>query len=404
MTGSSGSRDRPAADAQPRARWKRALVNAALFVAALAVVLLCAEAILRTAFDGKYGKRPDFFLSDPTLGWKTSPGLDGTFYGADFSIHVRTDENGYRLGRLGEVDFHKRLVLLAGDSNVFGWGVSTGETMPSYLDELVHDASGGDARVVNLGVGGYGTLQYFVRIRDLVERHPDATIAAVVVVHAPNDAADNLKSVGYYFGAWKAQDNPPKERSSVHLVNLVAYTFQLVRDWRAAADGASKDDSVVHPYLQDMLFSIDTERPKTIHPELDICGRSVSFKNLTEGDWSAEKTFARENLTEIQREMMSASMGCMYTLPFGRGTRIFHLVVPTSPDWFADGVENALREAAPGDTSEVGFHGRLLDPDRYEGQVLNDHTGGHYTPGFNKVWAGKIYELLRSDGVGLSGK
>jgi hypothetical protein len=370
----------------------------------MVLLLAVLEVFLRTAFDGKYGKRPAFFVSDPTLGWTINPGLDDTFYGADFRIRVRTDENGYRLGRLGAVDLHKRLVLFAGDSNVFGWGVSTEETVASYLDELVSEATGGEARVVNLGVGGYGTLQYFVRIRDVIEKHPDAKIAAVVVVHAPNDAVDNVKSVGYYFHAWKPHVDPPRERSSVHLVNLVKYAVQLAKSRRTAAGGASRQEAVTHPYFQDMLFSIDTERPKTIHPELDICGRTVSFKSLSEKDWATAKTFAREHLTEIQGGMISASLSCIHTLLAGRDIKIFHVVVPTAPEWFADAISSIVEETPPLPDDRSGFYGKLLDPDEYEGQVLNDHAGGHYTPGFNKAWAGKIYELLRSQGLVLSGQ
>lgn len=101
-------------------------------------------------------------------------------YGPDYSSTVRTDAEGHRLGSLGEVEYDKKLIVLCGDSFTFGWGVSTEETFASYLDEIVHRVSGGTHRVVNLGVGGYGTFQYYFRLKYLLANHPNAQIAAVI--------------------------------------------------------------------------------------------------------------------------------------------------------------------------------------------------------------------------------
>jgi hypothetical protein len=43
----------------------------------------------------------------------------------------------------------------------------------------------------------------------------------------------------------------------------------------------------------------------------------------------------------------------------------------------------------------------LLDADQYGGKVLNDHSGGHYTPEFNRSWAEKLMGLLRDQRVEL---
>ena len=398
----SPRRPRPAS--RPGGRWKRALQNAGLTVGVIVLLLAAFEVFLRAAFDGKYGKRPSFFIPAPVLGWECTANLDDTFYGSDMSIRVKTDEYGYRLGRLGKVDFRKRLVVLAGDSNVFGWGVSTEETAASYLDEMVSNASGGEARVVNLGVGGYGTLQYFVRIRDLIEKHPGARIAAVVVVHAPNDAVDNVNTVGYYFGAWKVQRREAPSRSPLHVMNLLSFAIQVLKDWRASSGRVSEEGKKLHPYLQDNLFSFDTQLPRTLHPEITLNGRTISFRTVTEEDWMADRTFERGSFTQIQRDMMLASVGMIDSLLTGRDARLFHVVIPTAPEWFANGIADVVKETPPLSDGRSGFYGKLLDPDKYEGQVLNQHAGGHYTPAFNKAWAETVFELLRSQGVVLSGQ
>jgi hypothetical protein len=293
MKRSSDTRRATGSKARSNGRWKRALQNAGLTTGVIVLLLAGVEVVLRSVFDGKYGKRPSFFVPAPTVGWQCTAGLDDTFSGADFRIHVRTDEYGYRLGRLGEVDFRKRLVVLAGDSNVFGWGVSTGETMASYLDEMAYDASGGEAR------------------------------------------------------------------SSLHLVNLFAYAVEIVEERRASADRrVPRRDGR-------RLVSGEDLRPRK--PDGDSEGDAVRVVEL-----------------DSHAALRSRNEGASHRR--------------------ADGVSNALREAVPTDTSAAVSYGRLLDPAQYPGQVLNDHTGGHYTPEFNKAWAGKIYELLRSEGVELSGR
>ena len=55
------------------------------------------EFALRIAFGDKFGKRPRFIIADKELGWNPNHDLDNNFYGSDFRMAVRTDEDGYRL-------------------------------------------------------------------------------------------------------------------------------------------------------------------------------------------------------------------------------------------------------------------------------------------------------------------
>ena len=116
---------------------KKSLSNVQLVVVVLLLCVGMAELGLRVVYRGKFGKRPGFFVGDQQLGWRPAANLNHTFFGTDFTMHVRTDAEGFRLGVLGEVDLSKELIVVAGDSYTFGWSVDTGETFASYLDELV---------------------------------------------------------------------------------------------------------------------------------------------------------------------------------------------------------------------------------------------------------------------------
>jgi hypothetical protein len=380
-------------------RLKKAAVNGGLLALTLCLVWVAAEVTLRVAFGDKYGKRPGFFVADPVLGWKPRPKLDHTFYGADFSIRVATDENGYRLGTLGKVDFRKRLVLLSGDSNVFGWGVSTEESMASYLDSLVVDQSGGGKRVVNLGCGGYGTFQSYLRIKNFIARHPESPLSAVIVVHAPNDAVDNVNSIGYHIGSWEVRDRTPKSRSVFHTVNLIAYSIEIVRGLINPPDKRDTVDPEIHEYLQDMLFAFDTKLPKKLPSEIDLNGRRISFEGVSDQDYLATKTFARGDLTRLQRELLEEAVRSIHALFKDGRVKVIHVMVPTSPDWFTVAVDDAVEKTMEG--ARVEFAGTIFDIEDYGEQVLNDHAGGHYTPAFNRFWALKILETLEGRGSSL---
>jgi len=160
---------------------KNAFKNSALVLISIIAALIVTEVVVRIAYGDKFGRRPAFYVGDPKLGWSPAPHLDNTFYGSDFSIHVSTDSEGYRLGALGEADYSAPLIALCGDSYAFGWGVSTDETFASYLDEMMYTASGRRIRLVNLGVGGYGTMQEAGRLSRFLQAHGEVNLKAILV-------------------------------------------------------------------------------------------------------------------------------------------------------------------------------------------------------------------------------
>ena len=370
------------------------LKNTALMLSGLFIAALLCEGFLRLAFNDKFGKRPRFIRADPELGWKPNSHLDNYFYGADFRITVRTDKDGYRLGKLGETDYSRELILLCGDSYVFGWGVSTDETVASHLDERIYSASNGARRVVNLGVGGYGTFQYYYRLMQFVKDHPLARIGGIIVVHSQNDAADNLKSLGYHIGSWEVKNREERERSSLHLFNFFQYAGTAIKRKLRLSDPPA-GGAVTDPYLQDVLFSHEyTRTNKKYPPGVDFDGRRISFRDVSDEDWYAEKLLERRSMTRIQRELIQVAVEFIHKMAGESGIRIVHTATPTMSGWYRRELASTLAGARGSERETVSFPLLLLDPSDYPGQVMNRHGGGHYTGGFNRFWAGKIAALL----------
>lgn len=366
----------------------------------LTAIVLC-EAVLRIAYGDKFGRRPGFYIDDKELGWKSAPNLDHNYYGPDFKIAVKTDDDGYRLGALGGIDYSKRLVLLCGDSYVFGWGVSTDETLASNLDELVYDASAGTMRVVNLGIGGYGTLQYYFWLVRFFKTHRYDNVAALVVVHAQNDATDNLKSLGYHIGAWGVHGREGETRSRSHMINFISYTRSVIgrkKDTRRPDEKPGR--GISDPYLQDVLFSHEYTTRKSYPSEVNFGGRIVSFQGVSGEDWYTERLIERRSMTPLQRELIQTGIEFIHNMVRNMNISIIHMTVPTMSDWYREELVTLLEGSPRSEGNSVMIsEEKYTDPAGFAGQVMNTHSGGHYTPAFNRYWAEKTMELLRLQNV-----
>src|SRR6185503_20935478 len=72
-------------------------------------------------------------------------------------------------------------VVALGDSHTYGYNVQAGESWPAQLSRL----SG--LSVYNMGMGGYGPLQYLALTSRALALHPKHLVVAVLLI---NDLAD----------------------------------------------------------------------------------------------------------------------------------------------------------------------------------------------------------------------
>jgi len=373
------------------------LLNAArtvaLVAASILVSIVAAELVVRVVYGKKFGPRPGFYVGDKRLGWKPTTNLDHTFYGPDYEIHIRTDADGYRLGALGEVDYSKDLVVVCGDSYAFGWGVSTGETFASYLDELTNEASDGQTRVINLGVGGYGLFQSCDRFYGFSQAHPDVSVKAVIVQHTVNDAIDNCKAIGYHFELWDTEDKS-KSRSRFHLVNLVGYARQVFGQRDRAKSQKEADQN--HPYVQDLLWGYQRQGRVIGYPEAVIVeGRRIGIdKNTLFEDWDTDVLMQREKMSRVQNNLTLEALHCIHKLCAQYGATAVHVFVTTTPDWYVQEVTELALESAKFREVKAVVTGLLPKPGEFDGLITTGHSGGHFNAEFNRLWAEKMASVL----------
>lgn len=165
------------------------VTNVILMLGSFAVSLLVAEVALRVHEPMNARSSQDFRIPDPTYGWVLEPGASYVNGRADTVHSVTYNARGFRDvdHTLGKPDGRFR-VLVLGDSFMEGYSVAHEDSFHRRLRARAAEAEW-DIEVINLGVGGYGTLQEYLVLRDegwLYE--PDLVLLAF---YASNDVRNN---------------------------------------------------------------------------------------------------------------------------------------------------------------------------------------------------------------------
>lgn len=364
----------------------------ALLLGSTVVVLAAAEVCVRVWFEGRFGQRPPFFVADDEVVWRPAPNLDDTYFGGDFKTTIRTDAFGCRLGELGPVPDGSEVYLLGGDSNAFGWGVNTEETLASRLDVQLDGHTDHAVRLANAGVFGYGTLLIADRIRQFLAERPGLRPRGVVYLHTQNDAHDNAKLEHYAVqqGYWRCMPatfgwTAP---TPFHLYNCVE---RLLTAGGGAANAAQTEADALDP---DALFSfrIVPDKAQPLPVQMTLGGEVFLTRSFTPEQAQWGPTSKRRATTPLQQRLIEVGVKEMHRAMAGRNALIFHIVVPTAPRWFFATVEQAVQKA-PAAGNRVVYLGRVPKPP-FEGEIRNTHSGKHFNARFSALWAEALYAAM----------
>ena len=367
-------------------------INILVMVITVALCILVIEFSVQFYFGEKFESRPVFYQHDAELGWVPAPNLDHRYYGSDFDISIRTDSDGHRLGALGELDSKSNLVVLAGDSYMFGWGVNTDETLASNLDELMAKRYG--VRAVNLGVGCYGVMQSALRMERLTTQIDTTRIKAVIVLHAHNDMTDNVKFLMFQNGMRAPEDLKRGNPSYFHSINLLR---NLVNNVFSKKTDRGRDQSL---YVKDVLFNVPLKRIEIPTRQIRVTESfSIESDSLTYEETKPQLAFERRAFTPLQRVLMRDSIdrvNCAYP---GRDLPIIHTLIHSAPAWYVDTIWQVV-DASDSCGNRIVFAGQVPVAGQFTGEIRNRHSGAHFAPALNRyyaeVFAAWLSEYLRS--------
>ncbi|MFH1733324.1 MAG: SGNH/GDSL hydrolase family protein, partial [bacterium] len=159
-------------------------ILAAVWSTGMGLVLL--ELLLR-ASQGWYFEAIDLYQVDEILGIAMRPSISQSIGIGDMRFSVSHNSSGLRGAEVREDDPELRIFLI-GDSYVYGIGTDNDGTISYQLENMMKQ-TGIDAEVLNLGCGGYSTVQAYYMLQKYKHLNPDV----VLYLFCDNDPIDNIK-------------------------------------------------------------------------------------------------------------------------------------------------------------------------------------------------------------------
>ena len=166
-------------------------------VAAIGLALAASEVVLRTvrlrptewrAVNEEPRRQPD-----PRLGWTFVPARTGYNTSGGRRIEYVFDAHGYRVRRADEpVDPERPSILFAGESVMFGDGLTYDESVPAQVEALLRTQS------VNMAVYGYSTDQTYMKVEAELPRfhRPVAVVALYMTALFGRNLDDDRPHLG----------------------------------------------------------------------------------------------------------------------------------------------------------------------------------------------------------------
>lgn len=185
----------------------RLATNLLIALTALMVTVVTIEIVLRQFYyptDSPFNHR----IPDPVLGWRLEPNTRFTNQNTEFSVGVVYNSKGWRDV---EHDYEKppgvfRIIVL-GDSFMEAYSVELKDSFARQLERMITASGHSKVEVINLGVGGYSTMQeYLAFAEEGIRYEPDLVLLGFYVA---NDARNNSYEMeSQAAGGLKVQSRP----------------------------------------------------------------------------------------------------------------------------------------------------------------------------------------------------
>ncbi len=166
--------------------FKKKRKEIALLAVSIGIAIIASEFLLRI-FLPQTSNRNKMFEYDPTLGWKFISNAKGEVSYPGGIRKLETNSMGFR--DHAPLSHKKRKLLVLGDSFVTNISVKDDEVFTEIMEDQLKKFD-----VLNFGVDGYGQVQEYLLVEQLIKTiKPDMVL---LIVYVQNDFTDN---VGHYW-------------------------------------------------------------------------------------------------------------------------------------------------------------------------------------------------------------
>ncbi|HEX8707838.1 MAG TPA: SGNH/GDSL hydrolase family protein [Pyrinomonadaceae bacterium] len=255
---------------------------------------------------------PNIYLAnnDELLPYRLRPGYQGNYLGQEVKIDGEGNRVVVAAGTDGTLDATnerggspEKVVLLVGDSVVFGYGLRDEETIASRLQGLLR-AKGSSSEVQNIAAPGYSSWNEYAAIADYLKRH---SATDLIIAYVPNDVTFENDYFDIGKGKLAAFSDGWRQRLTHFLYSRV-YTSFLISDTlkklyhrfgggagQAAGGGMSEQESAAAlDYSMQALSRVQALcRERGIRFAVGIYRDAVGFRGSPEKSLAYEETIRR---------------------------------------------------------------------------------------------------------------
>ena len=248
-------------------RTRRALYLALGFAVAALVTFGVLEIVVRVFFPQPESMR--WLVPDQRYGHLMHPNFHQRypFIGFDFVMDVRTNSLGLRDDELPPHQAGVKTVLFLGDSFAFGHGVNVEDRFDTVLARLL-ERSEQPYRLINAGVGGWGTVQQTRFARDHFDVFQPDVIVLIFCGNDPDDD-DYFAQKGqsfdrlYFPGKAFLRHHSHLFRLVNHRAYLLLHNFYLNR--KKAANPGKAVDVQTASMIRDVQWQATLETLRGFH-------------------------------------------------------------------------------------------------------------------------------------------
>ena len=189
-------------------RRKPFLGNLILVVISFSLSLFLSEIVIRQFIPIDLGTSFAYRIPHPTLGWVLKPGVSYRNHMVEATVGVTYNSKGWRdVEHAIDAPHGAFRALVLGDSFIEGYSVELNDALHKRVEEFARQR-GGDVEVINLGVGGYGTLQEYLAFQEVGQLYQPKLV--LLGFYIGNDVRNNsfeLESI-VNTGTMKVESRP----------------------------------------------------------------------------------------------------------------------------------------------------------------------------------------------------
>jgi hypothetical protein len=281
---------------------KRVIGALALLILSFGLSFTLAEIVLRYMFPIGVSSSFKHRIPHPVFGWTLEPGANYLNKRPEDTVRVIYNSKGWRdVEHSFKNDRGTFRILVLGDSFMEGYSVELENMFHKQLERLASN-NAVDIEIINLGVGGYGTLQEYLVFRDIGKNYnPDIVLLGF---YLDNDVTNNsfaLESMGHRKKTSRKIKSRPFLNSSKSKWEITQVDFE--GSCRRYLSGKAKSDASFHR-LSGQLALTQAASHAAKHLRIMWTGNNDNFnenKDATgETNNKKDRNFARYGINYCQ--------------------------------------------------------------------------------------------------------